>query len=294
MSKKYWAALAAALLFAPLGARADTTLDLFSSALPGQNTPTSGSVKSDSSGGTTIFSLTDQQPTGTGFIDPFVRLDTNKVPEQGYNTDARPVQFDEKQDHQYTHSLLLSSLGTKTINGQTYVEFLLDANQTGSNPGISLDQLRIFQGNTAYNTGYGPTDATGTFSTGATLVYSLDTTSNNNEVALPVQNTNGFNANNGSGSGDLYVYVLASKFNPADGAYVYLYSHFGDDSSFKAADKNTYNLNNNDGFEEWAALTGQFVPPVPEPSTIALALSGVVSAGFVGLRRLRRQQAATV
>jgi hypothetical protein len=33
---------------------------------------------------------------------------------------------------------------------------------------------------------------------------------------------------------------------------------------------------------------------VPEPSTIALALSGLVGAGFAGLRRLRRPQAATV
>jgi hypothetical protein len=33
---------------------------------------------------------------------------------------------------------------------------------------------------------------------------------------------------------------------------------------------------------------------VPEPSTIALALSGLVGVGFAGLRRLRRPQAATV
>jgi hypothetical protein len=36
------------------------------------------------------------------------------------------------------------------------------------------------------------------------------------------------------------------------------------------------------------------VSPVPEPSTMALALSGLVGAGLAGLRRLRRQKAATV
>jgi hypothetical protein len=285
MSKRMWAAVAAALLFAPASARAQI-LDLFS------NGTTSGTVASDSSGGTTVFSRTDQQPTGTGFIDPFVRLDATgngtNSPELGYNTDFRPVQFDEKQDAQYTHSLLLADLGTVTMNGQTYYKFLLDANQTGSNPGISLDQLAIYQGNTALNTGYDPT--TGTFSTGATLVYSLDTAGNTgNEVALAVQNTNGFNANTGSGSGDLYVYVLASKFDPANGAYVYLYSHFGDDTNFNGND-----LSTNDGFEEWAANTGEHVTAVPEPSTMALALSGLVGAGFAGLRRLRRPRAATV
>jgi hypothetical protein len=34
--------------------------------------------------------------------------------------------------------------------------------------------------------------------------------------------------------------------------------------------------------------------PVPEPSTMALALSGLVGFGFAGLRRLRRPQAAAV
>lgn len=295
MSKRMLAAVAAALLFALPGARADTTLDLFSN----NTTTTIGTIASDSSGGTTVYTRTDQQSTGTGFIDPFVRLDAGgQSPEQGYNTDFRPVQFDEKQDAQFTHSLLLADLGTVTLTtgGPQYYKFLLDANQTGSNPGISLDQLQIFQGTTAFNTDFDPT--TGTFSTGATLVYSLDTSGSNNEVALAVQNTNGFNANNGSGSGDLYVYVLATSFDPAKGAFVYLYSHFGDDSTFTTSTSpgpGTFDLSSNDGFEEWAAFTGStFVPPVPAPSTMALALSGLVAGGFVGLRRLRRPRAATV
>jgi hypothetical protein len=36
------------------------------------------------------------------------------------------------------------------------------------------------------------------------------------------------------------------------------------------------------------------VTPTPEPSTMALALSGLVGAGLAGLRRLRRRQAASV
>jgi hypothetical protein len=45
---------------------------------------------------------------------------------------------------------------------------------------------------------------------------------------------------------------------------------------------------------EFSLAPGASSPAVPEPSTMALVLSGLVSAGIAGLRRLRRPQAATV
>ena len=34
--------------------------------------------------------------TGSGVIESFVRIQTNAAVEQGYNTDARPLQYDER------------------------------------------------------------------------------------------------------------------------------------------------------------------------------------------------------
>jgi hypothetical protein len=52
-----------------------------------------------------------------------------------------------------------------------------------------------------------------------------------------------------------------------------------------------------DGIKEFKQTEFSLAPgvsPVPEPSTMALALSGLVGAGLADLRRLRRPQAATV
>src|SRR5437899_1740853 len=75
-----------------------------------------------------LFQQTSTQPTGTGVIDSFVRIQNNGT-EQGYNTSARPVQFDEKTDPNYTRPLLLSSVPVVNINGVNYRQFLLDINQ---------------------------------------------------------------------------------------------------------------------------------------------------------------------
>ena len=46
-----------------------------------------------------IVQQTDAQPTGTGFIQSFVRIQgaaSGGGSQEGYNTDGRPLQFDEK------------------------------------------------------------------------------------------------------------------------------------------------------------------------------------------------------
>lgn len=74
--------------------------------------------------GSVVFSANDQHPTGTGYINPFLRIQNNDT-EVGYNTDAKFPPPDDKAGI-YTHSLLLSDL----VDVDGYYKFLLDINQT--------------------------------------------------------------------------------------------------------------------------------------------------------------------
>src|SRR5215212_6966514 len=60
-----------------------------------------------------LFSATDQQPAGTGFIDSFLRVQASPT-EQGYNTDGG-FPFDDKNPHNFQHSIELSALSTFTL-----------------------------------------------------------------------------------------------------------------------------------------------------------------------------------
>ena len=94
-----------------------------------------------------IFQELSPQPTGTGYIDPFVRIQANGH-EEGYNTSARPFQsgMDQKDPINYTHDILLSQVPTKLIDGVLYREFFLDINESNSDSNhlLSLDELRIY------------------------------------------------------------------------------------------------------------------------------------------------------
>src|SRR5205823_2080666 len=74
--------------------------------------------------------------------------------EQGYNTSVRPLQFDENKSPVFTRSLQLSESPDVTIDGVSYHEFLLDINQSSSNPLLSLDELRVYTSNSARLSGY--------------------------------------------------------------------------------------------------------------------------------------------
>jgi hypothetical protein len=57
-----------------------------------------------------IFQFTQPQPTGTGVINPFLRLHGtgNQGEEQGYNTSGRPTAFDEITDPNFTRNITFS------------------------------------------------------------------------------------------------------------------------------------------------------------------------------------------
>lgn len=221
-----------------------------------------------------IWSQTAVQPTGTGVIEPFLRVDANSSSNgeirEGYNTsEAKGNSPMDDKGGIWTHDVLVSDLAV--VNG--YFVFLLDANQIGDNSAngarLTLSQFEIFTNN-------GPADDS--FDTKAQLEAAfgpaeynmrLDTISSNliTGVDIAVQQTHNFPSNNGSGSGDLLVFIPTSQFtNP--GTHLILYTEFG-----------AGNYVNNDGFEEWAHLSAP--RSVPDGGvTLALLGSALTAIGL--------------
>ncbi len=181
-----------------------------------------------------IVLFTDKQPTGTGVIRPFVRIQAKET-EEGYNTSGRPLPFDEKDPLNYTHDLKLSDLGVTNSLGLGYYAFLLDVNDPGAakKKMLSLDSVKIFTSATGSQT-------TRTVSSLGTLRFDLDA-GGNNTILLDAKR------NHGSGSGDMILLVPQALFAGAKASdYVYLYSKFGITAEAEAEG----------GFEEWATLGG--------------------------------------
>lgn len=209
-----------------------------------------------------LWTTTDIQATGTGVIDSFVRISDNADLVSGMNTDARPLPQDENSSPTFTKDLNASAVPVVTINGATYYEFLLDINQTGVDPLLSLNGLTLCVSDTGDQTiGAAATTCAGAGAAGAgDLVYSLDAAADNT-IEL------NYNFNSGSGSGDLFVYIPTSSLVNSPGDFMYLWSAFGAPN------------NNNDGFEEWAVRTTSTPTTIPDGGAtltlLGLALSGI-------------------
>jgi len=269
-----------------------------------------------------FYQVNYDHPTGTGVYNPFASgQGSNHEFELFFNTEdtnqngaSAPI-FDTLGGT-HTHSLLFGDLQVVTVDpsnpvpgvtpGMYYV-FSLDANQQSqggnfSDSGkLSLLQLEIFLGTTDTPVPITATPMSGpeyiTGFVGATKYYDLDLNGMTAESNYVNINTA---VNNGSGSGDLTVFIPTSLFpnqTANAGKFLYLYSSFGqpDPSGSPSGGSLTPNgvlgtFPNNDGFEEWKAVTGPNAPnPIPEPSTVALALSGLGTLGLAGLRRSRRR-----
>lgn len=210
-----------------------------------------------------LFEQDGNGSSGTGVIMSFVRISANKAVEQGYNTDARPVEFDENTSSTFTRSLLLSDVRIINKGGIDYREFRLDINQTGgSGTLLSLDTIEIYLASAGNLTGY---PALGT------KIFDLDGPTSDHWILLDAA----LSAGSGGGE-DMLAFIPDSLF--VGGTYVYLYSKFGESESSAYP--------NNDGFEEWSVLKPG-TPPVPAPGALLL-----VAIGSPLAIRLRRRQRA--
>jgi hypothetical protein len=213
--------------------------------------------------GTAIFQFTQPQPTGTGYIDPFLRVQANGA-EQGYNTSGG-TPFDDKAGP-WTHDIQFSDLQATAIslNGQDYFVIMVDLNEpNGAKSTISLTNLQFYTSAQGSNT-------TTDLSQLGTLRYSLDTAGGDNTVQFDAAR------NHGSGSGDAFIYIPASAFagtNPND--FVYMYVNFGD------ADMTTAG-----GFEEFTLVRN--LAPVPEMSALFPIVGLLVAVGSTHILRRRR------
>jgi hypothetical protein len=202
--------------------------------------------------GDAYFEVVQDQGTGSGTLHSFVRIQTNKDIEQGYNTDWRPLEFDENNSGTFTRSLDLSLVPIVNVGTTQYREFVLDLNEDSGQPGnelISLDELQIFLGDSPDLHNY----ASGGL---GIPIFDLDAGTDN----WVLMNAD---LNSGSGSGDVKLYVKNDLFRT--GQYVYLYSRFGE------------NYVNSGGYEEWAVRKGVEPPPpppIPAPSAVLLVLLG--------------------
>ena len=210
-----------------------------------------------------LWTTTDSQATGSGVIDSFVRISGTTDEISGMNTSARPLPQDENSSPTFTHDLPEGIVPIVNIAGTNYYEFLLDINQTGADPFLTLKALELCHSVAGNQTiSDTATDCAGTD------FYSLDDPVDD-EIQLD------FSDNAGSGSGDLFVYIPVPVGGIPDANFIYLWSQFGPIPN-----------NNNDGFEEWAVRTATPISPTPDSgSTLSLLGLAMLGAGYLRRRR---------
>jgi len=270
MVRKTCVILAGLAVFAASRASASTIIDL--------STAAASSTQTAALGGSFTVTQISPQSTGTGVIDSFLRIHQTGE-ERGFNTN-NGTPLDDVPGN-FTRALDLSEIPIVNIGGIDYRQFLLDINQTGANPLLSLNQIQIFQSPTdptsfILNEASATSDAI--ISGLGTEVFRMDNANNPNNYEIKLD----FSLNSGSGSGDMFLYIRNSDFNPLLGNFVVLFSQFGAPPG---------QWSSNDGFEEWAVLkpsgNGSNNPQdaVPEPASLLLLGSGLAFAA----RRVHRK-----
>lgn len=203
--------------------------------------------------GALVQQLVSQPAAGT--YDPFVQIQGSNSKkasgvEQGYNTSARPLQFDEKSNTDVTHNLTLASVPVVIVNGVAYREFLLNVNQQGNSPLLSLDEVRIFTDTRESLASY--ETSTMTFA-GQSAKFDLDA---GGDVTIILNDS----VNPIDQYGDMRLLVPESNFAGVSASdFVYLYSKMG---GIHVA---------NGGAEEWAVRINVEPPPPPPAGTSSLS-----------------------
>ncbi|MGD8501410.1 MAG: hypothetical protein PVJ86_12230, partial [Phycisphaerales bacterium] len=199
-------------------------------------------------------------PTGSGVFSAFFRVKANGT-EQGYNTDGRPLQFDELKSKTFTHSFRLEDVPIIDIGGIPYREFQLDINENtgGTSYYMSLNEFQVWTTNDPNILGYD--DTTNSFPIGsgdgeAQLAYNF----NGGDDSIKMD----YRINPGSGKRDYRVYVPVSYFIELE--YVVIFTRHGD------------TWPTDDGFEEW----GVAVYPTAPNTMVQIATSAPADVVIAG------------
>ena len=216
-------------------------------------------TNSEGTSGGAIFKQNDTNETsGTGSLDPFVRIQSNQLQTQGFNTSLGPMSQVNTSPN-FTRDFQLSSLNDQIVNisGTDYYQFILDINEPNSNPEflLTIQTLEIRTSSTQLDFTNLATDqqkqsflfnnSTGRYSLGGDSIL--------------------LNANleSGSGRADMLALIPVSFFSTAmQTDWVYLYTTFGwltNTQGWPAGSQQ------NGNFEEWGTIKGGVV--IPEPST---------------------------
>lgn len=218
--------------------------------------------------------------TGTGILDPFVRVQRTGD-EQGYNTTQDSnglLPFDESYGV-WTHDVLISSF--RDIDNNGTFQFVLDIGEPAAKTQslLSLDGLKLFSTSIPGQNG-NAVDELGNWvgPENGTLLWDLDADSEGNFVDNAILLDSNRNGNPGNGISDMYMDVATSIFDvaPSDQTYFILWSRFGLTADAGASAAGT--------FEEWSSV-GAVVTPVPEPKTIFLLMLGLGLLFWVARKR---------
>jgi hypothetical protein len=237
---------------------------------------------SEGAGGTINGAVFAQGRTGAGSGNYIgflrVRATGRDLIEEGYNTSARPFEFDEVGGG-FTHDIQLGDLRETEYNGSRYVIFGIDINEDvgGSDQYLSLDQVRIFVSPTGNRTGFPDL---------GTEIWNLDAGDPTNTVFMD------YSLAAGSGYADATFMLPASLLQGYSlSQYLYLYTEFGGSTASRPLPGGGTNSDwsRSDGFEEWA-LDQNYPAYTPEPGSLLLCLVGF--AVLIGRRSGRRPAGA--
>jgi hypothetical protein len=266
------AVAAAAGLWGANAAHADPqtiTLNLSDETLVG-HIPSPPPVTSGDINGAT-FSRNFTQPAGTGFIDPFVRIQSGQQ-EAGYNTEG-DEEFETKDagGHNWDHGVQLKDVGTTSIGGVDYIQFFLDLNESNANTAdkhlLSMFEFEVYLDDTPFNDDY----AAGL----GDKIYDMDELGDATVVL-------DHDLAPGSGKFDMVVNVKRDLFGTDLNQFLYLYTAFGD----RYSGPPDLFYDSDAGFEEWTVQFSPQTPPppppvVPVPAAVwgGMGLFGMIGAG---------------